>query len=44
MIEKQAISVMQSHQRGFVPQIFLHGPQKDGGHLPVVNLKALTDS
>jgi len=40
MLEKQAISVVQSDQRGFVSQIFLV-PKKDGGHRPVINLKAL---
>ena len=40
MIEKRAISVVQPDQRGFVSQIFLV-PKKDGGHRPVVNLKAL---
>ena len=40
MIEKRAISGVQPDQRGFVSQIFLV-PKKDGGHRPVVNLKAL---
>ena len=40
MVEKQAITVVQPDQRGFVSQIFLV-PKKDGGHRPVVNLKAL---
>ena len=40
MLEKQAISLVQPDQRGFVSQIFLV-PKKDGGHRPVVNLKAL---
>jgi len=40
MIGKQAISVVLSDQRGFVSQIFLVS-KKDGGHRPVINLKAL---
>ena len=40
MIEKRAISLVQPDQRGFISQIFLV-PKKDGGHRPVVNLKAL---
>jgi len=40
MLEKQAIRVVQSDQRGFVSQIFLV-PKKDGGHRPVINLRAL---
>ena len=40
MLGKQAIRVVQSDQRGFVSQIFLV-PKKDGGHKPVINLKAL---
>ena len=38
MIEKRAISVVQSDQRGFVSQIFLV-PKKDGGHRLVVNFE-----
>ena len=40
MLGKQAIRVVQPDQRGFVSQIFLV-PKKDGGHRPVINLKAL---
>ena len=40
MVEKQAITVVQPDQRGFVSQIFLV-PKKDGGHRPIANLKAL---
>ena len=40
MLGKQAIRVVQPGQRGFVSQIFLV-PKKDGGHRPVINLKAL---
>ena len=40
IIEKRAISGVRPDQRGFVSQIFLV-PKKDGGHRPVVNLKAL---
>ena len=38
MVEKQAISVIQPDQRGFVSQVFL-ASKKDGGHRPIVNLK-----
>ena len=40
MLGKQAIRVVQPDQRGFVSQILLV-PKKDGGHRPVINLKAL---
>ena len=40
MIGKQAISVVQSVEEGFISQIFLV-LKKDSGHWPAVNLKAL---
>jgi len=40
MLENWAVRVIHPHQREFVSQIFLV-PKKDGGHWPVVNLKAL---
>ena len=40
LIEKQAITMVQPGQGGFVSQIFLV-PKKDGGFRPVINLKAL---
>ena len=40
MIEKRTISLVQPDQRGFISQIFLV-LKKDGGHRPVISLKAL---
>ena len=40
MLEKQAITVVQPGQEGFISQIFLV-PKKDGGYRSVINLKAL---
>ena len=39
MIEKRAISLVQSDQRVYLPDFLV--PKKDGGHRPVVTLKAL---
>ena len=40
MLEKQAITVVQPGQEGFISRMFLV-PKKGGGYRPVVNLKAL---